>query len=442
MLSNDEIRSMISQLVEGSVPISSMRGLDHDRFTPGESTVQYSGPTWDNEEIEAALYAILRGKWLSSGENVAKFEVNFSREINRKHSIMCNSGSSANLLMMSALKSRHTYGFEGIEVITPVVCFPTTVAPILQSGFTPKFVDIDPSSLNLDLDQFEAAITEKTKAVVFAHVLGNPPDMDRVMRICKDRNILLLEDNCDALGSKWRGQPLGSFGTMSTCSFYPAHHITTGEGGMVSTDDDTLAKVIRSIAWWGRDCYCIGQANLLLCGSCNKRFDKWLAPAYEGILDHKYTYDEVGYNLKPLDMQGAIGLVQLKKLPDIHRERKRIFAAYLEICSKYPHLVRTAVSSEHADVSWFGFPLTVVTDKFSRADLVNHLEGKRIQTRNYFSGNILFHPPYAHLGNPRDYPHACEVMDQTFFLGVHPNMSAPMVDFVRESLDGFLSKHQ
>lgn len=440
MLSNEEIRQAIRQLVEGCLPISSMRGLDKETFVAGETMVQYSGPTWTSDEVEAAIYSILRGKWLSAGENVAKFENRFSKHIGRKHSVMCNSGSSANLLMMTALKSRRAYGFEDIEVITPVVCFPTTVAPILHCGFTPKFVDIDPLSLNLDLDQFEKAVTKKTKAVIFAHVLGNPPNMDRVLQICKDNDILLLEDNCDALGSRWRGQPLGSFGVMSSCSFYPAHHITTGEGGMVSTDDDNLARILRSLTWWGRDCYCVGAANLLLNGTCNRRFDRWLAPAYDGVLDHKYIYEEVGYNLKPLDLQGAIGLVQLEKLEEIHFHRKRIYERYWKACQGFEGLVRTVTCLPEADVSWFGFPLTVVTDKFSRQEFIEFLESRKVQTRNYFSGNILFHRPYSHLGSPRDFPNACEVMDNTFFLGVYPGMSEEMIDYVTGLLNEFLSR--
>jgi CDP-6-deoxy-D-xylo-4-hexulose-3-dehydrase len=440
MLTDAEIRKSVQELVAGSLPISSMRGLDNENFVPGETQIQYSGPTWTNEEIEAAIYTILRGKWLSSGENVAKFEHAISKELGRKHSIMCNSGSSANLLMLASLKSTHTYGYKDIEIITPVVCFPTTVAPMLQCGFTPRFVDIEPSTLNLDLDLFERAITDKTKAVMFSHVLGNPPDMDRVVKICKDHNLLLLEDNCDALGSTWRGKPLGSFGLMSSHSFYPSHHITTGEGGLVSMDDDVLARVVRSIAWWGRDCYCIGSANLLLAGTCGKRFDKWLAPNYEGILDHKYIYEEIGYNLKPLDLQGAIGLVQLKKLDFIKSSRKRIYAAFQEVCTKYPSLIRTSVADERADVSWFGFPITLTTKKFARENFVNYLESKKIQTRNYFSGNILFHRPYAHLGNPHDYPQACKVMEDTFFIGVHPMMTAPMIEYVQQTLDDFLKK--
>ena len=442
MLSDAEIRSAIQKLVAGSLPISSMRGLDNERFVAGKTPVQYSGPTWTNEEVEEAIFAVLRGKWLSSGENVGRFERAFSRQLDRRHSVMCNSGSSANLLMMAALKSRRTYGFEGIEVITPVVAFPTTVAPIIQCGFIPRFVDIEPATLNIDLDLLEKAITARTKAVIFAHVLGNPPDMDRVLDICRERNILFLEDNCDALGSTWRGKPLGSFGIMASHSFYPSHHITTGEGGMVSMDDDVLAKVVRSIGSWGRDCYCVGAANLSLSGTCGRRFDPWLAPGYSGILDHKYVYNEIGFNLKPLDLQGAIGLVQLRKLDSIRLARKRIYDSFHGVCKHYPEFVSIITPSDNADVSWFGFAVTVTTDKFKREDFVEYLEARHIQTRNYFSGNILFHPPYSHLGNPNDYPHACKVMQSTFFIGVHPMMTAPMIEYVQDSLDTFLKKWQ
>ncbi|HWF19987.1 MAG TPA: DegT/DnrJ/EryC1/StrS family aminotransferase, partial [Verrucomicrobiae bacterium] len=191
---------------------------------------------------------------------------------------------------------------------------------------------------------------------------------------------------------------------------------------------------------WGRDCYCIGAANLSLSGTCGKRFSDWLAPGYAGILDHKYIYQEVGYNLKPLDLQGAIGLVQLKKLEAIRVARKKVHACYFDTCKKYPGLIRIVTADERADVSWFGFSITVTTTMFSRADLVRYLEGRGIQTRNYFSGNILFHPPYAHLGNPYDYPHACKVMESTFFIGVHPAMTDKMIEYVQDALDEFLKK--
>ena len=441
ILSDRRIKKLIRQLVIQSMPISSMKGLKTDNFKPGKSPIQYAGPSWTNEEIEEAIFALLRGKWLSAGENVYKFEKEFSEIVNSKYSLMCNSGSSANLLMLSALKSRRLFGFENIEVITPAVCFPTTVAPITQCGFKPKFIDVEMDTLNLDLDELEKTITPKTKVVIFAHVLGNPPDMDRLMKICRANKLILLEDNCDALGSSWRGKPLGSFGLMSSCSFYPAHHITTGEGGMVSTNNKKVYDVIRSIVSWGRACTCVGSSNISLQGSCGKRFCKWLKPKYHGILDHKYIYKEIGYNLKPLDLQGAIGCVQLKKLPELKKARQANFKKYYDVCIKYPDLVKIVKANPKADVNWFGFPTTVITDKFTRNDIVSFLEKRNIQTRNYFSGNILFHPPYAHLGNPYKYPNACKVMDRTFFIGVQPRMSKQMIDYVCESLDEFLSRY-
>lgn len=441
MAVDDEIKKRIHELVDESLPITSMYGLDNRNFVPGKTFIQYSGPTWTNEEIEAAIFTFLRGKWLSAGENVNNFERAFSAIVQKYFSIMCNSGSSANLLMMSALKSKNSYGFENIEVLTPAVCFPTTVAPIVQCGFRPKFVDIEPDNLNIDLNKLERSITPNTKVLIFAHVLGNPPDMDRVMDICKKNNIILLEDACDSLGSSWDGKPLGSFGLMSSYSFYPAHHITTGEGGMVSTDDKNLFFILKSLASWGRSCLCVGSNNLLKKGSCDRRFSNWLSPHYEGIVDHKYVYGEIGYNLKPLDLQGAIGLVQLQKLPEIKKNRKKIFEEYKKICERYAHLVKTIKEYPKADASWFGFPINVVTDKFTRNEFVSYLENREIQTRNYFSGNILFHPPYAHLGNAKDYPNACRVMERTFFIGVHPGMTCDMVGYVKDCLDTFLKQY-
>ncbi|MFH0863468.1 MAG: DegT/DnrJ/EryC1/StrS family aminotransferase [Candidatus Gottesmanbacteria bacterium] len=442
MKTDKQIKLLIHQLVISSLPIEAMRGLDNRFFIPGKSPIQYAGPTWDNRELEAAIYALLRGKWLCGGNNTAEFENRFSQIINKKFSIMCNSGSSANLLMMSALKSKRTYGLDGAEVITPVVCFPTTVAPIIQLGFKPKFIDVEMDSLNLDLNLLEKSITKKTKILIFAHVLGNPPNMDRLIKICQAKNIILLEDACDALGSTWGNKPLGSFGLMSSHSFYPAHHITTAEGGMVSTNDTRLADTLRSLVWWGRACTCVGAVNYSITGACGHRFDKWLSPKYKGILDHKYVYKEVGYNLKPLDLQGAIGLIQLKKLKQIKIARQKNFNRFYHICNRYPQLIKLALSNRKANVNWFGFPITVITDKFTRNDFVKFLEQRNIQTRDYFSGNLLFHPPFAHLGNPYEFPHACQVMERTFFIGVHSNMSNEMVNYVCQSLNEFLKRYR
>jgi CDP-6-deoxy-D-xylo-4-hexulose-3-dehydrase len=430
----------ILDLVRKYWPITSVYGLNA-KFVPGKTVIPYSGPVWDEEEIYEAVETLLEGKWLTSGEKVREFERDFSAHVGQQHSVMCNSGSSANLLMVSALRSKRLYGFDKIAIVTPVAGFPTTVAPILQNGFTPVFVDIELTTLNLDLNQVEARLTPDVKGIMFAHVLGNPPDMDRLMELCRGRDLLFLEDTCDALGSAWAGTPLGGFGTMSTCSFYPAHHITTAEGGMVSTSNPEIEKIVRSLCWWGRDCYCVGKANLLEEGTCGHRFDKWLPELPELTMDHKYVFTEIGYNLKPLDLQGAIGSAQLKKMDRIHKLRKAHFEVYRQFFAEYPDLFRIAEVHPKADVSWFGFPVTVTTNRFTKDELTRFLESAKIQTRNYFAGNLLFHPAYSHLGNPHDFPNAVTVTKSTFFLGVSPNLSLEQMEYVKLKLAEFIATH-
>jgi CDP-6-deoxy-D-xylo-4-hexulose-3-dehydrase len=430
----------ILDLVHKYWPIKSVYGITEE-FVPGKTMIPYSGPVWTEEEIYEAVHTLLEGKWLTSGEKVREFEKDFAAKVGQQHSVMTNSGSSANLLMVAALRSKRLNGFTDIGIVTPVAGFPTTVAPILQNGFTPVFVDIELKTLNLDLDQVEAKLASNTKAVMFAHVLGNPPDMDRLMDLCRRRDLLLLEDTCDALGSSWAGIPLGGFGVMSTCSFYPAHHITTAEGGMVSTSNPDIEKVVRSLCWWGRDCYCVGKANLLENGTCGHRFDKWLPDLPDLTIDHKYVFTEMGYNLKPLDLQGAIGVVQLKKLDWIHKQRKAHYEAYRAFFAQYPDRFRIAEPHPKADVSWFGFPVTVTTSRFTKDELTRYLEAAKIQTRNYFAGNLLFHPAYSHLGNPHDYPNAVTVTTSTFFLGVSPNLTAEQMEYVKAKLAEFIAAH-
>jgi CDP-6-deoxy-D-xylo-4-hexulose-3-dehydrase len=430
----------ILDLVRKYWPIQSVYGLNAE-FVPGKTVIPYSGPVWDEEEICEAIETLLEGKWLTSGEKVREFERDFSARVGQQHSVMTNSGSSANLLMVAALRSKRLYGFRDIAVVTPVAGFPTTVAPILQNGFRPVFVDVELKTLNLDLDRVEAKLAPDVKAIMFAHVLGNPPDMDRLMDLCRHHDLVFLEDTCDALGSSWAGTPLGGFGTMSTCSFYPAHHITTAEGGMVSTSNPEIEKVVRSLCWWGRDCYCVGKANLLENGTCGQRFHAWLPALADLTFDHKYVFTEIGYNLKPLDLQGAIGVAQLKKMDRIHKLRKANFEVYRKFFVPHQDLFRIAEVSSKADVSWFGFPVTVTTNRFTKDELTRFLESAKIQTRNYFAGNLLFHPAYAHLGNPHDYPNAVTVTKSTFFLGVSPNLTAEQMNYVKSKLTEFIASH-
>ena len=403
-------------------------------FIPGKSSVYYSGPYWDNKEIEAIFSCFLTGKWLASGEEVNKFERKFSKKFNKGSSLMVNSGSSANLVMIAALKKY--YGWhDGDEIIVSCVGFPTTIAPIVQNGLKPVFVDIDFSDLNWDVNEIEDKITTKTRALFSSPVLGNPYDYDIVLDICDRNRILMIADNCDSLGTKWRGNYLTDNAVASSCSFYPAHHICTGEGGMISSDDEELISIARSLSWWGRDCYCVGQQNLLSCGVCGKRFSKWIKK-YDGIIDHKYVYSQMGYNLKPMDFQGAIGSVQMEKQDEIHQLRRKNKLLVQEHFEKIPG-VRSVGELPEAETSWFGVPI-ICDSKKIKNDLTKHLESNKIQTRNYFAGNILMHPGYSHLDYYKNYPNACKVLDLVFFVGCSPTITQPMIDYIGTITDKFI----
>ena len=395
-------------------------------FVAGESPVYYSGPYWDNREVETIIHSFLKGKWLASGEEVNKFERSFSKKFGKKYSLMVNSGSSANLVMIAALKKK--YGWQdGDEIIVSCVGFPTTIAPIVQNGLKPVFVDIDFSDLNWDVNEIEDKITTRTKALFSSPVLGNPYNFDIVLDICERNKIFLVADNCDSLGSKWEGNYLTDHAIAASCSFYPAHHICTGEGGMISSDDEELINIARSFAWWGRDCYCVGQQNLLSCGTCGKRFDKWIEK-YDGIIDHKYVYSIMGYNLKPMDFQGAVGSVQLEKQDEIHQLRRENKKAIQDHFEKIPG-VRSVNEHEKAETSWFGVPIICDSVEIKNS-LTQHLEKNKIQTRNYFAGNILMHPGYSHLDYYKNYPNACKVLDLVFFVGCSPTITKEMIEYI------------
>ena len=395
-------------------------------FIPGKSSVYYSGPYWDSKEIEAIFNCFLTGKWLASGEEVNKFERKFSKKFNKGSSLMVNSGSSANLVMIAALKKY--YGWhDGDEIIVSCVGFPTTIAPIVQNGLKPVFVDINFSDLNWNVDEIEDKITTKTRALFSSPVLGNPYDYDAVLDICDRNRILMIADNCDSLGTKWRGNYLTDNAVASSCSFYPAHHICTGEGGMISSDDEELISIARSLSWWGRDCYCVGRQNLLSCGVCGKRFSKWIEK-YDDIVDHKYVYSQMGYNLKPMDFQGAIGSVQMDKQDEIHQLRRKNKLLIQEHFEKIDG-VRSVGELPEAETSWFGVPI-ICDSKKIKNDLTKHLESNKIQTRNYFAGNILMHPGYSHLDYYKNYPNACKVLDLVFFVGCSPTITSPMIDYI------------
>jgi CDP-4-dehydro-6-deoxyglucose reductase, E1 len=399
---------------------------DYRNFVPGKTSVLYSGPYWDESEVEMAVAAFRTGAWLTSGEYVARFQGRFAQRFNVRHAQMVNSGSSANLVMLAALKKRMGWQ-DGDEIIVSPVGFPTTIAPIVQNGLKPVFVDIEMSTLNFDLDQVERAITARTKAIFVSPVLGNPPNMDRLRNLTQAMGkLLLVGDHCDSLGTRWNGQLLNELYVAWSTSFYPAHHITTGEGGMVCSDDRELIEIARSISSWGRACYCVGAANLSACGTCGKRFADWLGDG--GVSDHKYVFDNMGYNLKPLDMQGAIGLAQLAKLDEIENKRRDNFLAIAIFSLGIPQ-IRTACKLQLADPCWFGVPLVCETEEVKNS-LVQHFEDNKIQTRSYFAGNILRHPGYRHLGNAADFPNADQALKRVFFLGCPPHYTPEIIDYI------------
>ena len=428
----DRVREFVNEaLGEGTIP--SVHNGTFEKKN-GKMQIYYSGPYWDNEEVTGAIDALLNGKWLSAGENVYRFENKFSEKFNSESSVMLNSGSSANLAMLAALK-KHFGWKDRSEIIVSPVGFPTTIAPIVQNGLTPIFADIETQTLNFDLVEVEQKISHNTEAIMLSPVLGNPPDMDTLLDLCNFYEIKLILDNCDSLGTKWNGKYLNEYAVAASCSFYPAHHISTAEGGMISGPKE-IVDLARSFAWWGRDCYCVGPANLLPCGTCGKRFGRWL-PDYDDIVDHKYVFTNMGYNIKPLDMQGAIGLVQLEKFDEVCNKRRASKERLSKIIKKCP-TTRIPTELSNAYTSWFGTP--VICREDVKKDLVSHLENFGIQTRPYFAGNILMHPGYRHLGDHEDYPNASEVLDTVFFVGASPHYNEDVFEYVEEVVDKFVGK--
>ena len=418
----EQVDNFVFQL-QNSGNYDIMPYLPNQNWKKGDP-IYYSGPYWDNQEVTAAITSLLGGKWLPAGEQVNKFEREFSKEFDFKHSVMVNSGSSANLVMIAALKKYFDW-HDGDEIVVCACGFPTTINPIIQNGLKPIFLDIDMEDLNWDLDQIEKAITPRTVAVFSSPVLGNPYDFDKFMEIINRNGLKYIADNCDSLGSKWRGELLTKHAIAASCSFYPAHHICTIEGGMVSSNVEEIVQIARSFAWWGRGCYCVGSQNKLPNGVCNRRFDRWLE-GYDKDVDHKYVFGVQGYNLKPADLQGAIGLIQLKKQKEIHCVRRMNKTAMTQVFSQIPGC-RVIEEKEHAETSWFGVPIVY---EYGKHHLVKYLEDHGVQTRNYFAGNILMHPAYRHMGDAKLYPNASSVLDNVFFVGTSPVITMPMLDYI------------
>ena len=423
---------------------------ENKTWTAGKDWVQYSGPWFNQDEFTAGVGTLL-DEWFILGQKGRDFEQKFAPLLGKKDGIVVNSGSSANLLMVALLKTLRGGALPaGSKFITPVVCFPTTINPLIQNGYKPVFVDVTLPNLNIDLDQVEALLEADTakeiRGLIFAHVLGNPPDMDRIMAIVKKYDLIFLEDTCDALGSTWDGKPLGSFGDISTCSFFPAHHMTMGEGGFVAVNSAKKRMALASLRDWGRACYCNSAkpGNVTEGTACGCRFNSWFKGQEDIIFDHRYVFDEIGYNLKPTEMQAAMGLAQLDKLDEMHARRKYNFKRLYDIFSQYPDFFYLPTTSEKADVSWFGYLVTLKDNlHFTKSQFIDHMEEAKIQTRSYFTGNALFHPAYEELAteyeNPRkQFPIATKTTLDTFFLGVYPGITDAQLDYIEEVIHNFL----
>ena len=392
-------------------------------FVPGQTRVGYGGRVYDERELIAAVDAAL-DFWLTTGPRTEAFESALAHFMGLRHALVVNSGSSANLVAVATLCSRRLDRplKPGDEVITPAMGFSTTVAPVVQNGLVPVFVDCQLGNYNLDPEQLEPALSERTRALFFAHTLGNPVEMEPVMEFAQAHDLYVIEDACDALGSTYDGRLVGSFGHLAALSFYPAHHITTGEGGAVLTDDRKMACVAQSLRDWGRDCRC--RHNSPPNGACGRRFE-WQIPGLEEPYDHRYLFVEIGYNLKMTDVQAAIGLAQIEKLPDFVAARKRNFARLYEGLEPYQEFLILPTHSGRADPSWFAFPITVRPGApFTRRDLTTFLEEHNIETRLLFAGNIVRQPGYRHIRHRTvgDLATSDQVLRSTFFVGVYPGL--------------------
>lgn len=407
-------------------------------FVPGETAVPVTGKVFGAPELKAAVEASL-DFWLTSGPYTEAFESRFAKTVGMRHAFMVNSGSSANLLALSSLTSP-AHGDRalkpGDEVITVAAGFPTTVTPILQIGLVPVYVDVDPETYVAIDEQLEAAIGPKTKAIMMAHTLGNPFNVDFVQALAKKHNLWLIEDSCDALGGTYRDQNLGTVGDLSTFSFYPAHHITTGEGGAVLIKKVIHKRIVESFRDWGRDCWCAPGCD----NTCLKRYEWTLGELPTGY-DHKYTYSHLGYNLKSGDIQAAIGLAQLDRLESFVELRRRNWAYLSNALRDLEEFLVLPKATENSDPSWFGFALTVKPNSpKTRNQIVQELNEKKIATRLLFAGNLLRQPAFA--GTPRrlvgDLVNTDRIMNDTFWIGVWPGLTIPMLDYVVETLYKFV----
>ncbi len=411
-------------------------------FVPGETLVPVSGRVFDAEDVMHLVEASL-DFWLTTGRYADQFESEFARFMGVRDAILCNSGSSANLLALSALTSLELGEQRlkpGEEVITAAAGFPTTVNPIMQNGLVPVFLDIELDTYNMDVRYLEEAISSRTRAIMLAHTLGNPFNVKAVLDVVKEHDLWLIEDNCDALGSTYEGRLTGTFGDLATVSFYPAHHITMGEGGCVLTNTPKLKVLVESFRDWGRDCWCDpGKEN-----TCGKRFEWHLGELPYGY-DHKYIYSHIGYNLKLTDMQAAVGVSQLKKLPRFIEKRKRNWQLLYQGLKEFEEFLILPQATPGSDPSWFGFPITLRPQApFRRRDMIHYLESHKIGTRRLFGGNLTRQPAYRNMVYRvvGELKNTDLVMNQTFWIGVYPGLNREMIQYVVATLHAFFNQER
>jgi CDP-6-deoxy-D-xylo-4-hexulose-3-dehydrase len=427
-----ELRTEIMQLVH------EYHDLAHAKkpFEPGKTKVSYAGRVFDHDELQHGVDSVLQ-YWLTAGPFANEFEKTMKTFFDSNAAFLVNSGSSANLLMIATLCSPQVKGHlvPGDEVITPAVTFPTTLTPIIQNGLIPVFVDCQPGEYDIDVTQLEAAIGPRTRCIFMPHTVGIPCNMDVIMDVAKRHDLWLLEDGCDALGATWDGKLVGTFGAMSSLSFYPAHHMTMGEGGMVVVNDTGLRRTCLSLRDWGRDCWCEPGVN----NTCGKRFEWQLGELPFGY-DHKYIYSNLGYNLKVSEMQAALGVAQFKKVPQFVEARRRNARFYLDRLARHAEHLILPTWPAKADPSWFGFPITL-RDHLERRKFIRWLEEVNIETRLVFGGNILKQPGFRDI--PRRVPVPLTgtdtIMNQTLFIGVYPGLTQPMMDFTADRIDEFFA---
>ncbi|OGS45219.1 MAG: lipopolysaccharide biosynthesis protein RfbH [Elusimicrobia bacterium RIFOXYD2_FULL_34_15] len=412
------------------------------KFIPGSTLVNYAGRVYDYKELVNLVDSSL-DFWLTAGRYAQEFEEKFAEFLGMKYCSLVNSGSSANLIALTTLTSRALKNRQlkpGDEVITTACGFPTTLNPIIQNNLKPVFIDVELGTYDIQADKIEKAISKKTKAIFVPHTLGNPSNIDKILKLVKKYNLWFIEDNCDALGSRYNGKYTGTFGHISTFSFYPAHHITMGEGGAVATNDPLLRRIILSFRDWGRDCWCEpGHDN-----TCKMRFNQQFGELPFGY-DHKYVYSHIGYNLKVTDMQASVGVAQLEKLPRFIDVRKNNFEYLFTKLKRYEKYFILPIATKNSSPSWFGFPIIVKeTASFNRSDIVSFLETNKIATRMLFGGNLIKQPAYQNIKYRvhGDLKNTDLVMNNLFWIGVYPGINKEKLKYIIHIFDVFLKKNR